>query len=272
VRAARLDKALDLPTGALRTSGPTRHARLRRLWEQKLLWPLLDLRDFVLRRGDDSKPLYAVHHVSRWVRFRWAMLDAWDKVRFSVGRVRATRFATAAAAVLALALLGGAAYAAFSGGGEQGSGSETADATPAKRVAAPAPPRIEVAGVIESSEKISERKAKRAERRRAARRRAERRERAADRRRAARRRAAKRKRAARARSAPVPASAPAETPPPTPAADPPSTNTQPSAPSPAPAPPAPPPSSGGGGGGGGGGGRPPSQPQPSPGVEFDDTG
>lgn len=85
----------------MRPPGPPRRTRLRRFLAEKLVWPLLDVRDFVLRRKH-RPPLYAVHHVARRVRFRWAVLDAWDKLWAPFARVR--RLARARPAVPAAAL------------------------------------------------------------------------------------------------------------------------------------------------------------------------
>jgi hypothetical protein len=236
------------------------------------VWPLLDLRDFVLRRRHDKPAMYAVHHVPRRVRLRWALLDFYDRVRGALAR----GLRPAALALLLLAVMGGVAYAALSGSGAN-EGQPPAEGAPARAAAnAPSPPRIEVAGVVDSSEARAERRAeRRAAKRRAAKRRALRERRADRRRAAAHRRAAARKRAkkrARAHSAPTPAATPSNPAPPAPVSSPPGSSggggsSQNSAPAPTR-----PPSSGGGGGGGGGGSSPPRQPQSNPGVEFDDQG
>ena len=61
---ARIDQAGRLPGGAMsdvRTAAPP---AVRHILEQRIVWPLLDLRDFLLRRGRGEKPLYPRSHVA----------------------------------------------------------------------------------------------------------------------------------------------------------------------------------------------------------------
>ena len=225
----------------MRPAGHPRRHRLRRFLKDKVVWPVLDAGDVVLRRNR-RRQLYAVHHPSRRVRIRWALLDAWDALAapFSRMHLRArarARIPAAALGVLMLAGTAGVAYAALS---DDDQGSRPGQATQARP--APSPPRIQVGGVIETSEARAERRAR------------ARRERAAAARRAARRRAARRRAAREAPAAPAPAPA-AETPPAPEPAEPPATPTAP------PTTLATPPASEGGGGTGegdgtGGGGVP----------------
>jgi hypothetical protein len=265
----------------MRTSGPPIRLKARRIVEQRIVWPLLDLRDFVLRRDRHDKPLYPVHHVPRWVRMKWAVLDFFDgaaepvkahrrhhahehRDERRIGLARAVQLA-----VIPVALLAGLAVALIGSGGSSGSPA-------AATVPPPKPPaQVQVAGVSDSSAERRERRAARRERA-ADHRRALRRKRAAIRRRhAALRRkhaaSAAKKRRERAKNAAPASPAPDGTP----STDTPSSGdsqappaTTPSAPPPASSPPRTP----SGGGGGGKPKPPPKQPQPSPGVDFDDTG
>jgi len=266
--------------------GPPRSLRMRTFVEQRIVWPILDFRDWILRR-DLKKPIYEEHHTPLRKRARWAALDTVVKLRAPVTRrhprwrlvgLRALQFAA-----LPLVLVGAIAFA--SAGNDEPTSADTRAAS-----VEPPPPTNQVAGVQDDSEA---RRGRRAERRKriAAKRRAVARRRAISRKRAARRRAVARRRAARrrararaddnARSSPAPAleeRAPARDndEPSAPSQDsgpPPSSNSPapaPSAPSPSPAPPRPP--SGGGGGGNSGGGGGGGSNQPAPGVEFDDSG
>ncbi len=256
--------------------GKTRGARVASALRHWVVWPVLDARDWMLRR-DVSKPWNEAHHPTLFRRSAWAVLDRKDDaaraikhsthlITFRMRRLSPELGRTTAMLALAVPLLlvSGLVLAAFT--------SQDVKATRAADRAAP--PRIEVAGVADSSQAREER---RAERRRAARRRAERRERAADRKRAARRRRAAARRERRAARAQEEEAAAAATPPaePTPPA-PETPSTTPTSPSPSAPSGGGTPSNGGGGssggGGGGGGSTAPTSPQPEPGVEFEDEG
>ena len=272
-------------------SAPERPGIKRRL-EEGIVWPLLDLRDWVMQRvgrTPQSKPMYEVHRQTRRQRFAWAVLDAVDATVAPVKRQlhraasrygglrRSTTRVRAVLAAVPLALLAVVGVAAFTSDDASRDGAGSASA----QVQRPAPPtRGQVAGVSDSAAERRERRAERRERaaeRRADQRRAARRKQAAARRRAARRRAARRKRS----NASAPAAPSARPPVKAPSSGAGSGSDFAPQPAPAPQPSAPAPPSGGGGGGGGGGGRgggsggggsAPSQPVPSPGVEFDDQG
>jgi hypothetical protein len=260
------------------TSGPPRRLRVRTFFEQNVVWPFLDLRDWLLRRHrKEPPPLYETHHVPLRKKLRWAALDAVDSLRAPVTRRhprwRLTALRAAQIAALPLVLVGAIAFAA-AGNDDEGGGENRASAV--EPAAAPEGPRSGVGGVQDDSEARRERAAKR---RAAARRRAVRRKRAARRRAIARRRAAERRRArARAGDTPPPTAPAVEegepepdgspSAPPQDFGPPPSSSAPAPAPAPAPSPAPPSPPSGGGGSGGGGGGSN----QPAPGVEFDDSG
>jgi hypothetical protein len=251
-------------------SAPNLRARkVHRWFQQRIAWPLLDLRDWLLRR-DRTKPLYEEQRPSRVMRLRWRLLDAWDRSALSrhmprfggQHRRRAGAVAFVALPVAVAAALGLAAL-----------GSDSGRPSTAPATAKEPPAQVVVAGVEASSTDAAAADRERADRAARRQRAADRRQRAADRRhRAVRRdraaarrhRAAARKRAARRkhshRSSPAPVRT--TTPPATVVSSP---APQPAAPSAPPRPHAPSrqPSSGGGGGG---------SSQPSPGVKFDDAG
>jgi hypothetical protein len=246
-----------------------RRAKAHRWFEEKVKWPMLDARDWVLRR-DSSKPLYETHRPRMRTRAKWALLDAWDANRPAT-RMR-NYMHQHRGGVLAFVALPVAVAAAIVGVTLGSGGGQTNDAPVAHANNAP-PPRVEVKGAAASSEDQQAKADAEAARERAAKRREraaeQRRERAADRRRARaelkRERAADRKRAAarRARARRAARRAPARPSPPPTVVSSPSPPPRPSAPAPAPVrPQAPsrPPS------------RPAPQPQPSPGVQFDDAG
>lgn len=254
-------------------SAPGRRRRIvvRRKLEERVVWPLLDLRDWLFRRRDQGAPRYEAVRSTRRQRIGWAALDAREAALAGFKRRWPSPAARATLVAIPVALLAGVGIATWTGDDTPRYASVNATAeAPAKKVA---PPRAEVAGVSDSA---AERRARRAELRReraADRRRAARRQRAAERKRASARKRAK-KRAARARAAaPTPvASPPVRRSPSSSAGS--SGGSTPSAPAQQSAPP---PRSRGprapsGGGRGGGGGGPPRQPQPPPGVAFDDAG
>jgi hypothetical protein len=244
-----------------------RRRKLHRWFEEKVVWSVLDARDWLLRR-DNSKPLYDKYHQSRLTKMRWALIDGWERNRSAArwrGFAHHHRAGAVAFVALPIAVAAGLGVVALGSGGGQPSAAPVAATEP--------PARVEVAGVTASSEDADraarrERAAQRRERAAARRERAAatRQHRAADRRRSARRhRAAVRRRAAarRARARRAARRAPAR-----PVTRPPTTVSAPATPprsaTPAPVRPQAP-------------ARPPSRPssgssQPAPGVKFDDAG
>jgi hypothetical protein len=230
--------------------------RLHRWFEGYIQWPLLDARDWILRR-DRSKPMYGT---PRFGTLRAKVLDSLPertpplRALGWVSEHRGGLLAFMALPLAAAAVIGVIA----TGSGSNGS-------VPSSSALAKAPvAQVQVEGVeANSAAEQAKRRERAAKRRELA---AARRQRAADRRAAARRAAAADRKRARARARRAAKSTPAAAPS-TPAATPVSTPSQPPA---APTPPRPstpsrppsrPPASNGGGGS-----------SPSPSVPFDSTG
>jgi hypothetical protein len=239
----------------------------RRWFVERVGWPLLDIRDSLLR---PARPQQSAAKVNFRTRFRWAMLDFWDPIANRLDRVRRhvrLHPAVGLVAIVPVAIVAGILYAALihDAGGSGPDHSAVVAAQPDGST-----DQIAVRGAIADSSgdraarERRARRARRAERHRRAvhRRNVARRHSAAKRHRAAaRKRATRRARARRARrhrsapSAPAQATPVTTAPPATPAAPPRSSTPS----SPAPSAPSRPP-------------RQPQQPQPSPGVQFDDSG
>ena len=64
--------------------GPPRRRIWPRRFEEGFIWPLLDLRDWLFRRGDSRPALYSVTHVPRRTKIRWAILDGLEAARDSI--------------------------------------------------------------------------------------------------------------------------------------------------------------------------------------------
>src|SRR4051794_10065606 len=64
----------------MRTSGPPTRVTVRRALQQRIVWPLLDLLDFLLGRKRQKKPLYPMRRVPRRQRLKSTVVDEIDSV------------------------------------------------------------------------------------------------------------------------------------------------------------------------------------------------
>jgi hypothetical protein len=183
----------------VKTDDPTGRGRIHRFAEQKVLWPIQDAIDWILRR-DRTKPLYGVQKPTLRRRAIWAVLDRWDRVA-GMGARGWQRAAMVVA--LFLAFVATASVILTSSGDNGTDSGAVAVARPAAQTTA-APARVVVKDARASSTdpaQVAKRKALRRrirERRRASAHRAA--HRRAEHRRAARKRAAAHKRARKARA------------------------------------------------------------------------
>ena len=126
-------------------TGVRRPPHLKERLERRLIWPLLDARDWVT--GRKARKAHRAHMPSRFTRAQWAALDAWDvasaRPRRALAHVHARRFVPVAAIVVPILGLGILVGAATLGGG---------DSNQADVVAGAPPPRVEVKGASATSE------------------------------------------------------------------------------------------------------------------------